>query len=204
VKSTTVRGTPVRHISNTAREGFNNGAKPVGMSGTVNKQFEGDQKGNRQEGIARGTPYESRNGNSDEFSRTVSRDKYGRVIDPAAGDQADPRANGNGVVLDGMSREEGYTPKREQTEDSPVPQGSPTFDTRTIRDENVAHLGQGIGARPSQAADDILEIGGVMSRGMVGTSTPQGGEDELAEDDVLRNLGSGGAIGGKTPKHERE
>ncbi len=203
MKSTTVRGTPVRHISNTAREGMMAG-KPSGMSGTVNKQFEGDQKGNRQEGVARGTPYESRDGNSDEFMRTRSQGKYGMVMDAAAGDQADPRDNGNGVILDGMSREAGYTPMSERTMDSPVMEGAPTFDTRTIRDENIAHLGQGIGARPSQAADDILNIGGVMSRGMVGTSTPQGGEDELVEDDVLRNLGPGGAIGGKTPKHERE
>jgi hypothetical protein len=165
------------------------------MSGTVNKQFEGDQKGNRQEGVAKGTPYQSQAGNSDEFVRVRSRDKYGKVIDDAAGDQANYLSNGNGVILDGIAREMGYTPMAAATMDSPVMMGAPHFDTRTIRQENLAHMGQGIGAAPSQSGDDILAIGGVISRGMENVSRSSGGEDELLEDDVLRNLGPGGAVG---------
>jgi hypothetical protein len=194
VKSSSVRGTPYTHVTNTAQEGISP-RTPKGMSGTVNKQFEGDQKGNRQEGVAKGTPYQSQAGNSDEFVRVRSRDKYGKVIDDAAGDQANYKSNGNGVILDGIAREMGYTPMAAATMDSPVMMGAPHFDTRTIRDENLAHIGQGIGAAPSQSGDDILAIGGVISRGMENVSRSNGGEDELLEDDVLRNLGRGGTVG---------
>ena len=195
MKSSSVRGTPYTRVSNTRTEGMMHGAKPKGMSGTVNKQFEGDQKGNRQVGVAQGTPYQSQDGNSDEFMRTRSNGKYGVVMDPAAGNLADPAANGNGTILDGMSREMGYTPMPAATMDSPVMTGAPHFDTRMIRAENLAHMGQGIGAAPSQSGDDILAIGGVISRGMQGTSHKSGAETELAEDDDLRNLGRGGAVG---------
>lgn len=191
-----VRGTPVRHISNTAREGMSAG-KPANYSGTVNRQFEGDQKENREIGIAQGTPYQSRDGNSDEYSRTASQGKYGMVIDPAAGNMADPHANGNGVLLDGISRERGYEPRDERTMDSPVREGSPTFDAGFIREENRAHLGKGIGVSEAQINDDVLGIGGVLSRGMRGTSTPHGNIDELTDDDTLR--GSTGSS-----MHEKE
>lgn len=183
MKSSSVRGTPVRHISNTTREGMG-AAKPKGMDGTVNRQFQGDQSINRQEGISTGTPYTSRDGNSDEFSRTVSHDKYGKVIGEA-GDNQQPRDNGNGVLLDGMDRDRGYEPRDERTLDSPVPDGSPTFDASFIQAENRAHLGKGIGVSEAQINDDVLGIGGVLSRGMRGTSTPEGREDELTSDDTL-------------------
>ena len=130
MKSSSVRGTPYTHVTNTRSEGMMHGAKPKGMSGTVNKQFEGDQKGNRQVGIAQGTPYQSMDGNSDEFVRVRSRDKYGKVIDDAAGDQANHLNNGNGVILDGIAREMGYTPMAAATMDSPVMMGAPRFDAR--------------------------------------------------------------------------
>jgi len=192
VKQSTVRGTPVRHVSNTTFEGIAPG-KPKGYSGTVNKQFEGDQKGNRQEGVAKGTPYNSDAGNSDEFSRTRASGLYGDVRSNKNLDMADPASTGNGVLFNIHGREEGYSPVGDRTMDSPVHEGAPEFQTRNIRQENLAHLGQGIGASPSQAADVLLEIGGVMSRGMQGTSSRDGGEDELLEDDVLQNLGAGGA-----------
>jgi hypothetical protein len=182
----------VRHISNTAREGMMAG-KPKGYEGAVNKQFQGDQTMNKLNN-ATGTPYDSRNGNSDEFTRTVSQSKYGMVRD-VNGDQNNPADNGSGVILDGITREDGYSPMSAETMDSPVVRGAPALDTRSIRAENIAHLGQGIGASPSQAGDDILAIEGVMSRGTQGTSHPNEGPDELAEDDVLRNLGRGGAVG---------
>jgi len=166
-----VRGTQVNHVNSRGafignKEGFGSVPPrlPKGYSGTVNQQYEGDQKGNQQVGIAGGTPARSELGNPDEASRVRFQGRYG--VSPGGGgnDYNNPAANGNGVVLDGMSREEGYTPPNAATLDSPVRAGSPVFDTRTIRDENVAHLGQGIGARPSQAADDLVKIGGVMGK----------------------------------------
>jgi hypothetical protein len=195
MKQSSVRGTPVRHVSNTAREGMGAG-KPKGYEGTVNKQFQGDQKINREEGISTGTPYQSREGNSAEAKRTVSQGRYGMVIGEA-GDNQNPHVNGNGVLLDGMNRDRGYEPPSERTLDSPVPDGSPVFDAGFIQTENRAHLGKGIGVSDAQINDDVLGIGGVLSRGMRGTSTPGGGENELTDDDTLRgNTGSS--------RHEKE
>jgi hypothetical protein len=137
---------------------------PKGMEGTVNRQFQGEQETNRANG-ATGTPAQQALGNPDETSITRFAGRYG--VSRAAGGQDlnDPAANGNGVMFDGMSRETGYTPPTAETLDSPVRKGAPEFDTRFIRTENIAHLGQGIGAQPSQAADDIRAIDdGVMSR----------------------------------------
>lgn len=196
MKSTSVRGTPVRHITNTAREGIAPGT-PKGMSGTVNKQFEGDQKGNRQEGVASGTPYTSKAGNSDEFMRRRPTTGAIAADDQVGADFNNPRSNGNGVILDGISRDSGYTPQPERAMDSPVPSDAPTFDPSFIRQENLAHLGQGQGASPAQAADEILNIGGVLSRGMRGTSSSSRPEDELTDDDRL--TGNTGSV-----PHEKE
>lgn len=193
MKSSSVRGTPVRSISANNGQGFNNGGKPAGMSGTVSRQFEGDQKGNAQVGIATGTPYQSSSVNDDKAPKTA-RAKYGMVTDQN-GDQASPTSNGNGTLFDGVSREGAYLPPAAGAMDSPVTHGAPALNPGAIRVENLAHLGQGIGASPSQASDEILKIGGVMSRGMQGKSHASGGEEELLEDDVLRNLGPGGAVG---------
>jgi len=183
MKSSSVRGTPVNSIKAPPNQGMRAGT-PKGMNGAVNRQYEGDQKGNRQEGIATGTAYHSEDGNSPEAMRVRSEGRYGMVRDEN-GDQNNPRDNGNGVLLDGISRESGYNPRDAHTMDSPVMDGAPKFDTRTIRQENLAHLGQGIGASPAQAGDDLDSIGGVMARGMVGTSKPSGGIMELTDDDTL-------------------
>jgi hypothetical protein len=194
MKSSSVRGTPINSIKAPNNQGMM-AAKPKGMSGVVNRQFEGEQATNRANGNT-GTPYNSQDGNGPESKRVRSSDKYGKVRDHN-GDQNNPADNGNGVILDDITRESGYNPKDAEAMDSPVPRGSPEFNTRTIEQENLAHLGQGIGAVPAMAGDDILAIDGVMSRGMIGTSRPTGGIMELTEDDVLRDLGRGGAVGGE-------
>lgn len=193
MKQSSVRGTPVTSISRNNGQGWlSPGAKPAGYSGTVNKQFEGDQKGNNQVGIASGTPYQTASIN-DDIQPAPNRSKYGIVLSENGMNMADPKQNGNGVLFDGVSREHGYLAPDAHTMDSPVPQGAPHFDTRTIAQENIAHLG--VGAVPGREADDILSIGGVISRGMDGTSHANGGEMELLEDDLLRNEGRGGAVG---------
>ena len=150
MKSSTVRGTPVRHITNTAREGM--GAQsPAGFSGTVNQQFEGDKLGARN-----GTPYHSHDGNGPEFKRERSHGKYGEVRDQN-GDQNNPRDNGDGVILDKISRDGDYLPMQEGTMDSPVPHGAPTLAKGEVHRENIAHLGQGIGAHPSQAGGSCAD-----------------------------------------------
>lgn len=136
--------------------------KPKGFSGTVNQSFEGDQKGNRQVGIATGTPYQSHDGNGPESKRVRSHGKYGMVTDQN-GDQANHLNNGNGVILDGISRENGYFPQGDQSTDSPVPGNAPSFDPRAVRQDNLAHLGRG---NERAVGDVITEVGGVMSRGI--------------------------------------
>jgi hypothetical protein len=170
-----------------AREGYaaKMPVKPMGYNGTVNSQFEGDQSGNRQTGLNTGTPFNSEQGNPDEASRVRFQGRYG-VIDVNGGqDMNSPSSNGNGVVLDGMNREKGYQPRDTKQLDSPVPSGAPFFDTRTIAEENRAHLGGD--EFNTVDLDDLGKMGGVMSRGMVGTSRGSASEDELLDDDYLKN-----------------
>jgi hypothetical protein len=164
-----VRGTPVNHVGPKGalignKEGYGAKAGPKGMSGTVNKQYEGDQKGNREVGISTGTPYQSQYGNPDETSVTREDHRYGVSLGAGGQDYNDPKANGDGTMFADMSRAEGYTPPNARTADSPVRKGSPVFDTHDIRAENLSHIGEGIGAAPSQAADDLVKIGGVMGK----------------------------------------
>jgi hypothetical protein len=166
-----VRGTPVNHVNSRGalignKEGFGSVPPrlPKGYSGTVNQQFEGDQKGNQQVGIAGGTPARSELGNPDEALRVRADHRYGVSAGAGGQDYNNPASNGNGVVFDDMSRSAGYTPPNAATMDSPVAKGSPVFDTHNIRAENLAHLGQGVGAAPSQAGDDLVKIGGVMGK----------------------------------------
>lgn len=68
--------------------------------------------------------------------------------------------------LDHLSKDY-ENPLAAPTVDSPVPGAAPMFDTGSIIDENRAHLGKGSGAtapNPSMARDNLLKIGGVMSR----------------------------------------
>jgi hypothetical protein len=170
----------------------------AGAAGTVRDTFEGDQKGPRQVAAQMsgkqdlGTPYQSVAGNPGDASRIAhGTGFYG--VDAVEGGQNmnDASSNGNGTILDHMSRETQYQPRSPAMIDSPVPGNAPFFDSRTINDENRAHAGRG---NEATANDRLLPIGGVMSRDMLGTSTPKGGENELQEDDVLKNLGPGGAI----------
>lgn len=147
-------------------------------------QYQGDQS--QQPNSKSGTPYRSVQGNPATAKTVVSHGLFGEVIDTAAGVNFHrPESNGNGVILDGMSREADYTPSGASTLDSPVPAGAPILAKGAMRRENLEHMGQGKGVSAALAGDVITEIGGVMSRGMLGTSTPGGGEGELTKDDTL-------------------
>jgi hypothetical protein len=163
VKASTVRGTPVRSISADNGQGFTSGGKPANYSGTVPNAYQGDQS--QKINPKSGTPYNSSSVNDDKAAKSTT-GKYGHVIDEVAGDQGSHLSNGNGVILDGLSRESDYTPRAAGTMDSPVPNGAASFPAGAMRTENIAHLGKGVGVDASQAGDVLEAIGGVMSRGM--------------------------------------
>ena len=170
MKSKGTWGTPVNNIGPSgaligAREGYAAvpAVKPKGYSGTVNKQFQGSQKGNDEEGISTGTPYQSELGNPNETSNTRQDYRYGVSTVAGGQDLNNPSSNGNGVILDGMNRAKGYQPPDLKIPDSPVPENSPWFDTRTIREENRAHLGANTST--DLVEDDLSRINrGVMNR----------------------------------------
>jgi hypothetical protein len=118
------------------------------MSGTVDKQFEGDQKGNRQvegeTGARYGTPAHSVKGNPPNARREH---------DTGAHKGGENAKEAGGIL--GLER-------AERTMDSPVPEGAPHFDDGKVRTLNEIAAGEG--AHTSH--DDIDAIGGVMSRGM--------------------------------------
>lgn len=179
MKSSSVRGTPVR--SSGGSEGQMAG-KPAAMTGTSPSQYVGDQSQQPQRGS--GTPYNSANGNSANAKRVASSGLFGEVIDTQTGvNLSRPDSNGNGVLFDGISRESDYSPQSAVALDSPVPAGSPVLARGAMRRENLEHLGQGAAA--SLAGDVLTDIGGVMSRGMVGTTGPNEPEDALTRDDTL-------------------
>lgn len=158
MKSTTVRGTPMRSISADNGQGFTNSGKPPGFTGTSPSQYVGEAAT-----PGGGTPYNSAGVNDDKAAKSTQ-GKYGAVIDAVAGDQASHLSNGSGVILDGLTRESDYTPMAAAALDSPVPAGAPTFPKGAMRAENIAHLGSGAGASAAQAGDVLDAIGGVMSR----------------------------------------
>lgn len=165
-KSKGTFGTPVNHIGPTgAAVGSSQGRTPgvpAGMSGTTTKdQFRGSAIDTRP-APGSGTPYQDRDGNPDETSRTVSQGRYG--VSPGAGgvDMNDPKANGTGVVFDGAKSSNGYMPNPGPALDSPVSKAAPYFEGRSVEQENRAHLGQG---NQDAARDDLRQIpGGVMGR----------------------------------------
>jgi hypothetical protein len=196
MKPSSVVGTPFHSIKASNSQGMMHGAKPSGMSGTVNRQFEGDQRINREEGISTGTPYQSQDGNGPETKVTRSHGLYGDVETPSAGNQASPTSNGNGVILDGIDRARDYTAKPRPAMDSPVPEGSQKPQDNASIKLNEIRNGQGKYWGADDAIEDnIVAAGGVLSRGMENVSRPGESETELLEDDYLRNLGAGGAVG---------
>jgi len=160
VKPSTVRGTPVRSIS---QGGYDNTGKPSGFQGTVNGQYAGQSAT-----PGGGTPYHSGAGNDDQAKRVASRGtKMGTVIDTQTGtNMNEPESNGNGVVFDGVSRSAGYRAgSQPQTLDSPVP----TDCQKPVQDAPVklANIRSGIGGSwgPDDGpGDNFQTMGGVMDR----------------------------------------
>lgn len=175
MKQSTVRGTPIHSIKAPNTQGMRAG-KPEGFSGTVNRQFEGDQKSNREEGHSTGTPYHSEDGNPPGASRMRSSDKFGRVDTPAAGDQAFNTSNGNGVLFDDVKREDDYIGKESDVKDSPVPEGAqqPQHDASIKLNELRNGKGSYWGA-DDVIEDSLLKADGVISRGLDNT------EDDVRE-----------------------
>lgn len=190
-----VRGTPVRHVSSagTRNQGMGHGT-PKGMDGTVHKDYASDNRGYAQNPRG-GTPYHSQDGNDAQARRVVEHSTNAESSDH--GNQNNPISNGKGVILDGANRyEHGYEPADRRTLDSPVPEHAPVFDTGFIQREDAAHAGRG---NEGTARDNILEIGGVLSRGMEGTSKASDrDEGELTHDDRLRGRQ------GESRTHEKE
>jgi hypothetical protein len=192
-RGTTVRGTPINRTNVAGNSGIRPGV-PKGMVGTVHKQYDSDRRGYQSDPNG-GTPYHSQAGNPPEARQLVTRDARGRVLDPNMGEVPnDPSSNGTGVVFDGTDNMgDGNSPRIEPTMDSPVPREAPVFDPGFMVQENRQHLGHGKGpTAPNDAMsrDEILPIGGVMSRGMIGTShADDTDERELIQDDRLVDSG---------------
>lgn len=143
------------------REGYGSPVGPAGYNGkTVGPDF--NEPGIRTGPQGNGTPANHVRGNPDESRRVASQHRYG--VSPGAGgvDMNDPAANGSGVVLDGGTRQNGMMANPAPPVDSPVSKAAPYFDTRTIAQENKAHLGQG----NAQAQDSLVaNASGVLGRG---------------------------------------
>lgn len=142
---------------------------PVQSSGPNGSGYGGMTPGS----YGHGTPVNSKRGNPDNAKRLVSRDKYGMVETPAAGVQAMNTSNGNGVLFDGVSEMNDYLPTPAASLDSPVPLGKQMPSTHS------ADSGRSGG---KQIPDQILKLNGILSRGMLGTSTPGGPADEMIAD----------------------
>ena len=205
-RGTVVRGTPYTFKGGNNREGMTHGGgKPegyAGRAGVVRDQYEGSGHGPGQVRAEMsgektlGTPYQSLDGNGPEYRRVRSDNKFGEVVSENGINHNIPEQNGNGVVLDGISMERSYLTRGEQTMDSPVPTGAQRPIPDEARDINNLHSGEGeYWGKGDGPKDHILANDGVMSRGMLGTSKHNGSETELVEDDVLKNLGRGGAVG---------
>lgn len=184
-----VRGTPYTHVGPGGNSGIRPGM-PKGMDNqTTHEQFRGTGMDTKQS--ARGTPYNSGAGNPADSKRAVSNDARGRIPDNTGTVHNDPAANGQGVVFDGAdSYARGFSPHGEATMDSPVPGGAPRFDPGDIKTENLSHLGSG----NASGVKSLVEGGGVMSRGMLGTSKPSHPESVLTEDDALPGIAPAGTV----------
>lgn len=175
MKQSSVRGTPVTFRGPNGDPGY--GGMTPGSYGS-------------------GTPVNSTHGNADNSMRQVSSGMYGMVDTPAAGNQADHNNNGNGVLFNGVSEGRDYLASPAAAMDSPVPDGKQMPNTNLADSLNALRNGSGKDYSGSkQIPDQIVSAGGVLSRGMLGTSTPNGAAGEMIEDDVLVNSGRGGALG---------
>jgi len=169
-RPTVVRGTPTNHVGPAGaliggREGYSPG-KPAGLEGTQPSGFTAEQSGYRPNPRG-GTAYNSDLGNPDEASRVAEgTGRYGKVISEGGQDHKNFASNGDGVVLDKMSKDSA-DPAHQPTLDSPVPRHAPIFETDNIIAENIAHLGKGSGPtapNDDMGRDDLMKIGGVLSR----------------------------------------
>ena len=184
-RGSTHRGTPVTSVKAGNNQGMGAG-KPSGYEGTSRARnpganFTSDTRG-YQSSERSGTPYHSQDGNGPETRRLVTRDAHGRdVVSEHGMRMNDPASNGAGVVFDGANnREAGYQPHQHPMIDPPVPEHAPNFKPEWIQEENRAHLGTAI---EHLAGEGLVELGGVMSRGMVGTTKPHDPATILTSDD---------------------
>lgn len=173
-KSKVVYGTPVNSIRSGA-SGINPG-KPAGFNTgaqTVPDIFEGDQRGNRQVEKENGWPanslgstYNSDPGNPGDASRTRLADRYGKNRSGAGPiDMNDPKANGNGVIFDGVSRARDYTATPSDVMDSPVPKGAQQPQDDASIKLNELRNGEGSYWGADDAIEDsLLKGGGTLSR----------------------------------------
>ena len=167
-KSKGIVGTPINHIGPSGasvgnKEGFTPGV-PAGYSGkTVADQYRGDGVGIDTRPLpGSGTPYQDRDGNVDEFSRTAEgTGRYGIVLGENGQDMNNPASNGSGTIFDGATRANGFIPKPDKpTLDSPVPRTAPMFEPGFIPAEDRAHLGSG----NESGVESLVGGGGVMSK----------------------------------------
>jgi hypothetical protein len=98
------------------------------------------------------------------------------------GNANDPSNTGSGVLLDSVSSDY-EDPTIQPSMDSPVPGNAPMYQTSDITSVNQARLGSNMS--PAHAKDDLLALGGVMSRGMEGIDKSTDTEDKLTRDDTL-------------------
>jgi hypothetical protein len=173
-KGRVVHGTPVNTIRS-GGAGINPG-KPAGFktgAQTVPDRFEGAQRGNRQVEADNGWPanslgstYNSDAGNPGDASRTRLADRYGKNVSGAGPiDMNDPKANGNGVMFDGVKQSHDYTATPADVMDSPVPKGAqkPQDDASIELNEIRNGVGKDYGAN-DVIEDSLLKADGVMAR----------------------------------------
>lgn len=186
-----VRGTPYTHVKVGGLEGARAG-EPKGADGqTTVKQYRGTGMSTAQS--SRGTEYHSVNGNPADARREVSRSTNTESSDH--GNQNDPASNGPTTLLDVGPLAGGSVAPLHATTDSPVPQNAPLFEPGWIAEEDRAHLGTG----NERGAEGLVAAGGVMSRGMVGTSKSGAGEEELTTDDTLPGVAPAAAVRAQDP-----
>lgn len=175
-KGRTHVGTPFNHAGNSPHGvGVAGAARDRGMSSTVLPQYESEKSGYRDI-PGSGTPYQSERGNPPDARREVARGTNVEASDH--GNQNDPEKPGGVLVPGNPNYGNGYSPAAAPTLDSPVPRAAPVFDTGEIRTEDRAHMGK---RNEVTANDRLVEIGGVMSRGMEEGSLPGGEDSELVE-----------------------